>query len=218
MNKSLSTNRYRKQVAITVLFFFIIIAGWIYAPLGYIVPLCMVFGIGLGIAKGRIWCNYYCPRGSFFDTVGKSISPEAKIPAFFKSNPFRILVIAVMMGMMSIQILIRWPDFLSIGSFFVRLVTGVTFAGIILALLFHQRTWCSFCPVGSLSNWLGRKKYFLKIDSALCNECRLCARVCPIQIEPYKYKSEGINPVADKDCLRCGLCKDACPRNALTDN
>ena len=214
--KTLSGIRFKKQAVMAVLFLFIIIGGWIYPAIGYLVPLCMLLGIGFGITQGRKWCDFYCPRGSFFDTACKAISPQKKIPSILRTKTFRIFVLIVLAAMMSVQVVRRWPDFLNIGSFFIMLLTGVTIAGIILSLIFHQRTWCSFCPVGSLSSWFSRKTSSLKIDSSLCNECRICARVCPIQITPYKFKSEGLQPVEDRDCLKCGFCAAACPKNALT--
>jgi len=56
----------------------------------------------------------------------------------------------------------------------------------------------------------------LRIDSKLCTECKLCYKVCPIQIAPFKFKKRGIELIKDGDCLKCGLCVVACPKNALS--
>jgi|LSQX01.1.fsa_nt_gb polyferredoxin len=216
--KDLVKRRRQKQIIITVVFLLVIAGGWIYPAIGYLVPLCMLLGIFLGIFKGRIWCNYYCPRGSFFDVVGKPLSPQKKIPVFLRSFWFRVVILVLMILMMSMQISKRVPDFKNIGNFFVTLLTAVTLVGIVLSLIIHQRTWCSFCPVGSLSNWFCIKKPFLKIDSTKCVQCKLCAKVCPIQLKPYRFASEGINEVLEKDCLRCSLCVEVCPKDALIKN
>ncbi|MCK9266301.1 4Fe-4S binding protein [bacterium] len=216
--KDLVKRRRQKQIIITVVFLLVIAGGWIYPAIGYLVPLCMLLGIFLGIFKGRIWCNYYCPRGSFFDVAGKPLSPQKKIPVFLRSFWFRVVILVLMMLMMSLQISKRVPDFKNIGTFFVTLLTAVTLVGIVLSLIIHQRTWCSFCPVGSLSNWFCIKEPFLKIDSTKCVQCKLCAKVCPIQLKPYRFASEGINEVLEKDCLRCSLCVEVCPKDALIKN
>jgi len=116
--------------------------------------------------------------------------------------------------MMTIQIIKRWPDPYKIGMFFIILLTVTTILGLILSILIHQRTWCCFCPIGSMANWMGRGKYPLRIDSNLCNECKLCYKVCPIQVASFRFKENEV--VADGDCLKCGLCILNCPKKALS--
>lgn len=213
--KTLQKKRRIKQLAMTSLFLVVIIGGWRYPLLGYFIPLCMLLGISIGFFKGRIWCDWFCPRGSFFDVLIKPISPKKEIPKFFKCLPLRIGFLSFLMLMMTLQIIKRWPNPYKIGMFFVMLLTVTTILGIILALIFHQRTWCYFCPIGSMANWVGRKRYPLKIDSKLCIECQLCYKVCPLQVAPHVFKNEGARSVKDGDCLKCGLCVLACPTKAL---
>jgi len=123
--------------------------------------------------------------------------------------------LAFLMAMMVMQLIRRWPNPYSIGMFFVVLLTITTTLGIILTLVLHQRTWCSFCPIGTIANLMGRNRNPLKIDSELCTECTLCRKVCPVQVTPYDFKSQGTQTVKDGDCLKCGLCVSVCPRNAL---
>jgi ferredoxin-type protein NapH len=208
-------NRKNKQYLMALIFIGLLIAAWKYPVLGYFIPACMVLGIGLALFKGRKWCDWYCPRGSFADTLLKKISPGKKIPMLVKTTAFRVAVISFLMTVMIIQIIIRWPDPMAIGMFFVILLTITTFIGVILSVIFHQRTWCSFCPIGSISGWVGKNKGKNQLDSELCTSCTLCHKVCPVQIEPYKYKSEGIQGVTEGDCLNCDLCISACPKKAL---
>lgn len=213
--KTLQNRRRIKQFLMANLFLAVIIGGWHYPLLGYFIPLCMLLGVGIGFFKGRKWCDWLCPRGSFFDILIKPISPKKKIPMFFKSLSFRIGMLSFLMVMMTIQIIKRWPDPNKIGMFFVILLTITTILGIILALIFHQRTWCCFCPIGSMANWIGRSKFPLRLDSGLCTECKLCYKVCPIQIPPFKFKKDSVEIVKDGDCLKCRLCIAACPQKAL---
>lgn len=208
-------NRTIKQFLIALTFPIIVIGGWRYPLLGYFIPICMILGIGVGLWRGRKWCDWYCPRGSFFDTIVKYISPKKEIPKFFKGLPLRIGFLSFLMAMMIIQIIKRWPDPYKIGMFFVVLLSVTTILGLILAFVYHQRSWCCFCPIGSLGNWIGKGRYPLKIDSKLCTECKLCYKICPIQISPYSFKKENIEIVKDGDCLKCALCVSACPKKAL---
>lgn len=208
-------SRLRRQVLFALLFLAILGAGWFYPYLGFFIPACMVLGIGIALFRGRKWCDWFCPRGSFFDAFMKPVSPLKKIPGFFKGLPFRIGVITFLVGMMTVQIILRWPDPGRIGMFFIILLSITTVVGIILALVVHPRTWCSFCPIGSMNNWVDRQNYTLKIDRASCTECKLCAKVCPVQVVPYDFRQDGISPVTDRDCLRCGMCVSTCPKKAL---
>lgn len=196
-------------------FLAIIIAGWRYPVLGYFIPFCMVLGISFGLWRGRIWCDWLCPRGSFYDSLVSTISPKKEIPALFKNMFFRIGVIIVLMGLMTFNLVLRWPDVNKIGLFFVILLTVTTIAGIILALIFHHRSWCSFCPIGTMVNLVGGSRFPLKIDSGLCIDCKKCAQVCPLQIKPFVYKTAGVQLVKDPDCFKCNLCVAVCPEKAL---
>ena len=213
--KVLEKKRNRKLYFMAGIFLAVLIGGWFWPLLGYFIPLCMLLGIGIGVWRGRKWCDWYCPRGSFFDSLIKPISPKKEISLFFKGLPLRIGMLSFLMLMMTIQIIKRWPDPYKIGMFFVILLTVTTIVGLILALIFHQRTWCCFCPIGSMASWIGRRRYPLKIDFNLCTECELCYKACPIQVAPFKFKKDGLELVKDGDCLKCGLCVSTCPKKAL---
>ena len=214
--KVFQEKRKFKQYLMALVFIGILVVGWYYPLLGFFIPLCMLLGIGIGIFRGRKWCDWFCPRGSFYDALIKPISPKRDIPQFLKSMPFRLAILALLLAIMAVNVLVRWPSVNKIGMFFVIMLTVTTALGVILAIIFHPRTWCSFCPIGTLVNLVGKSKYPLKINSDLCVECKLCSKVCPIQIKPYKFKSEGIQIVRDGDCLKCNLCIYACPKKALT--
>jgi polyferredoxin len=211
-----AAKRRAKQYLSGIIFLFLLIAGWFFPLLGYFIPLCMLVGLAMGSAQGRKWCDWLCPRGSFYDSLMRMASPNKEIPLLFKTHPFRIAVLVFLMSVIIINLIIRWPDPYQIGRFFMLLLYATTTAGVILAINFHRRAWCSFCPIGSLINWTSRSGSTLKIDSQQCVECRLCTKVCPLQIKPYSFRSEGIRTVADRDCLRCGLCVAVCPKAALS--
>ena len=204
-----------KQFLTALIFIAILAFGWHYPLLGYFIPLCMLLGLGIGLFRGRKWCDWYCPRGSFYDALIKPISLKRDIPNLFKSMYFRVAVLSILLLVMTFNLAKRWPDPDKIGLFFVILITITTILGIVLAIVFHQRSWCLICPIGTIVNLIGRNKYPLKVNSDLCVECKLCAKVCPIQIKPYLYKREGIQIVKGDDCLKCGLCVAVCPKKAL---
>lgn len=214
--KAFAAGRRAKQGVMTVVFFVVLFGGWFVPLLGYFIPACMVLGIGIALFKGRKWCDWYCPRGSFLDSLVKKISPGREIPAVLRGRPVRISILVFLMTFLTFQIVQRWPDVFSIGKFFVILLTVTTAAGVILAVLFHQRTWCYLCPIGTMQNWVGAQKYPLFIDSGACTECSLCSRICPVQLKPVEFKGDGTQVVRNGDCLKCGTCVAACPKGALS--
>jgi len=213
----LATKKRRlKQLLITPVFFGVLVGGWFYPVLGFFIPLCMVMGLAIAGFRGRKWCDWFCPRGSFYDSCMAPLSPKKEIPRVLKNTPFRLGALAFLMTVMGVNLVLRWPSLNKIGLFFVTLLSVTTGLGIVLALLIHPRTWCTFCPIGTLINLTSKKKYPLRIDSNLCIDCRLCHEVCPVQISPYKFKKSGIAVVEDGDCLKCNLCVAVCPKKALS--
>ena len=195
----------------------ILIAGWWVPVLGYFIPVCMVAGVGVSLFKGRTWCDWLCPRGSSFDLLLSRVSRKRKIPALFRDMKFRILVMAVLMTVLATQLPKFWPSVDGMGRVFVVMLSITTMVGVILGVLTHHRSWCTFCPVGTLGNVLGRGKNALTITSK-CNECAACDRVCPVQVDRWQYRpgQEGAAVVPEWDCVKCGLCVETCPQKALS--
>jgi ferredoxin-type protein NapH len=209
--------RRSRQILFWWILPFILVAGWWFPVLGYFIPLCMVAGVGIAFFKGRYWCDWFCPRGSSFDLVLSRVSFKKKIPAFFRDMKFRIFVMAVLMTVLATQLPRHWPSVDGIGRVFVVMLSITTTVGVVLGILTHHRNWCSYCPVGTLGNVLGKGKAALTITSE-CNECTVCDKVCPIQINRWQYHpGQGETAVIPEwDCLKCGLCVEACPQKALS--
>ncbi len=214
--KVFQARRRIKQLAMSVVFAAVLVGGWFAPVLGYFIPLCMVLGVGIAFFKGRKWCDWYCPRGSFFDAVVQQISPQKTIPGFLKRWPVRAGMLAFLMALLGVQMVRLWPDFIAIGGFFVMLLTVTTTVGVILALVLHQRVWCYVCPIGTMQKIVGKGRRPLSIDSAGCTGCTLCARVCPVQVAPHTYRTDAVACVDNGDCLKCGTCTAQCPTKALS--
>lgn len=208
-------SRKVRQYTMGALFLVLLVAGWFFPLIGYFIPLCMVAGIGMASIRGRQWCNWYCPRGSFADSYMKVLSPQRSIPHWLRSLPLRIGVLCFLMAMLTFQIVRLWPDFYAIGKFFVVLLTVTTVVGVILAILFQQRAWCYICPIGSISSWVGKNRYQLRMDSENCVDCGACTKACPMELAPHQMKDKG-EMAFRGDCLKCGLCVATCSKKALS--
>lgn len=179
--------------------------------------ICMVAPIVVSLFKGRFWCGNLCPRGSFYDNLVTRISKNKKVPKFLKSKIFRAVMVIFVMTMFTTGIRNNWGDLYGIGMVFYRIIVVTTIVGVILSLFYNQRTWCHFCPMGTIASVISklrRSKNVLHI-SADCVTCKICEKKCPIGIVPYEYKE---NILSHPDCIQCGKCVSACPKNAIGYN
>lgn len=181
---------------------------------------------------GRYWCGNFCPHGSLFDRLIMPISLNKKIPKFLKSKPMIIGFFTFFMFNFSrkmIKVFSLWGTYSFIdklGLLFVNTYLMVLIVGGLLAIFVNPRTWCQFCPMGSLqklSHKLGTvlgvtKKTEKKITISnidKCVSCGKCAKVCPFQLAPYKSFSEK-NQFDDVDCIKCSTCVVNCPLKLLS--
>ena len=103
------------------------------------------------------------------------------------------------------------------GRVFWIIITVTTIVGIILSFIYAPRTWCSFCPMGSLSSWVtprrgklpeGYRRIF--VGDRCTTRCKLCSAVCPMQLKPYESKNDT-DGYLHPDCIKCGRCTAGCP-------
>ncbi|GAB6265818.1 MAG: 4Fe-4S binding protein [Methanothrix sp.] len=185
------------------------IGGIFYPKLGYI--LLLVFATLLIIApfRGRWFCGNLCPRGSFVDFWLAPLSRKLKIPPFLRSMWIRIPIFIALMGFMIYRLLGTQGVVDRIGMVFVTLCIITTSIAILFGVIIAPRTWCTFCPMGTLQRIMGGSKYQLKLDGDLCIDCKRCQKVCPMQLRVFELQDLP-------DCIKCGRCIDACPKDALS--
>ena len=188
--------------------------GWKYPLCGFSVPLVMLAGIIGGIFRGRYVCGNICPRGGFFDRILRWISRNRPIPNAIRNNTFRWTFFATMMGFMVYRVSMNPADIYHWGKVFWMMCVITTAIGVVFGILIHQRSWCAFCPMGTMQNALGGRKKHMRIDKDLCVECGSCEKACPFNLAIIIHKDTGV--IADPDCLKCSECIAACPKNALS--
>ncbi len=226
-NRTISTIR-KYAWTVTLL---IGVGGQFIPQLGLLVPLIMLALIVMSLFKGKYWCGNFCPHGSFFDRIILPYSRNQKIPKFLRSAPLIAAVLIFFMFNMGARLfnvfqnLEATPLHVQLGSIFANTYLMVLLAGGLLGLFINSRTWCQFCPMGTMETIfykLGKKlgiaqKYDEKVTIAhpdLCHSCAKCARVCPMQLKPYLEFSEN-NQLEDERCIRCYACVNNCPAGIL---
>jgi ferredoxin-type protein NapH len=184
------------------------ILGIWYPILGYFVLGVFATLLIISPFKGRWFCGNLCPRGSFNDFWLTKISRKKKIPKLFRNLWLRWFVVILLMGFMVFRIIQTQGFFLKIGMVFVTMCIITTAIAIFVGVFINPRTWCTFCPMGTIQRQLGGKQYPLKFDKDKCINCNLCNKVCPMHLT--------VNEISHKpDCIKCSRCIDVCPKKAL---
>jgi len=182
------------------------IGGLFYPVLGFALILCMLGPAVVALFRGRYWCGWICPRGAFADLVLSRVSPHRQAPAVLRRTWLRVALLAFLMTVLGVQLALAWGRVGGMGMAFVRILIVTTLAGVVMALIWHERAWCAVCPMGSLASWLARRKRPLQVSDA-CASCKACEKACPMQLAPHQG--------AGADCLKCESCIACCPKNAL---
>jgi NAD(P)H-flavin reductase/ferredoxin len=208
------------------------VGGQFYPLLGLLVPFIMAALIGMSLVKGRYWCGNYCPHGSFFDFLLLPVSRNKKIPALFTSKITVVLFFLFFMFNLTRKLVMVFsnagavPVLNRVGMVFSTTYLMVLVAGGLLAVLVNPRTWCQFCPMGSiqtLSYKLGKviglaetRDEKITVEHAdLCHSCGKCARVCPMQLAPFKEFNDENTQFQDERCIKCSTCVENCPAAIL---
>ena len=206
--------RRRVQWALAPIVFLVIALGWKYPYLGYTVPVVMILGMIGGLFRGRYVCGNLCPRGGFFDRIMPLASRVQAIPVILRNRVFRWLVFAALMGVMVWRASLDPANPEHWGRVFWLMCVVTTLIGVVLAFFFHPRTWCTFCPIGTVQAAVGGHRGQLRLNAATCRTCHLCEKVCPMNLPIVTHRTTGV--VNEPDCLRCSECVLACPAQSLT--
>lgn len=191
--------------------------GIFYPIIGLLALICMIAPVSFAIRRGRWWCGNACPRGNLYDRVLSRYSPHRPIPAFVRTRGFRTFMVLLIFTVFGVQMYHAWGDWNAAGRVFWNIIFITTVVGVILSFIYAPRTWCSFCPMGTLSSWVTPQAGHLPdnyrrviVGEGCTTRCKLCSAVCPMQLKPYESKNtdEGL---LHPDCLKCGRCAAGCP-------
>lgn len=221
-NRQFHRHLHVKGHALYLILIAYLIAGAFYPAIGTLALICMIAPVAFAVRKGRWWCGNACPRGNFYDRVISRYSPHRPIPRFVRTKGFRISMVIFIFAMFGIQMYFAWGDVHAMGRVFWTIILITTVVGIILGFIYAPRTWCSFCPMGTLSSWVTPRKGKLpagfpriKVAASCQMKCMSCSRVCPMQLTPYD--SRGLDEgYLHADCIKCGKCTIACPTKIMS--
>ena len=136
----------------------VVIGGFFYPMLGYLVLGAILFMLTLSIFKARFWCWNFCPRGSYLDLGLSKISRNKAMPRVFTKPWFRWTVFVLIMSSFMLQIIRTGGSIRAIGLVFVIMCAVSTVIATILGIITKHRAWCMICPMGLLQEKIGKAK------------------------------------------------------------
>lgn len=211
--------RYLPQKGFTLYWILLVylVVGYFYPVIGFLAVICMIAPVAFAVRKGRWWCGNACPRGNLYDRLLAKYSPHKPIPAFVRTKEFRIFMVMFIFTMFGIQMYRAWGDWGDMGRVFWTIILITTIVGVVLSFIYAPRTWCSFCPMGTLSAWvtpqgdrLPANYRRITVGEKCTTKCKLCSAVCPMQLKPYESRNDE-NGLLNPDCIKCGRCIKGCP-------
>jgi polyferredoxin len=134
----------------------IAIGGMFYPLLGLLMLPMMLALLAISYSKARYWCANMCPRGSFLDFVIRPVSGFGKGPGFLTSPAFRYAFMALFLALFLVRMFSAltefsgWAALEKVGFVFASVCLITTIAATVLGIFYSPRTWCTFCPMGTL--------------------------------------------------------------------
>lgn len=193
----------------------------------------------VGSIFGRFVCGWLCPFGLVQDLLNKiplfrkkKNLPGDRILRWMKYIVFIVFVILLPLTVLDIigqgspwfcklicpsGTLMAGIPLVSVNSG-LQSAIGMLFAWkicllalIILLSIKYYRPFCKYlCPLGAVYGLFNPIAFYrLTVDTKTCTECRICQKVCKMDIPVYKTPNSP-------ECIRCGDCQAKCPHGCIS--
>jgi len=203
-----------------------------YITTGMFVPRILISSLILSVGVmltvfifRRGFCGWICPFGTVQELLSK-ITKKKKLPKnidrYARYLKYLVLILILVFTAIMGELVFRGFDpfltFFHFGKGVLwnpepgHLVPFIITVVVLLLAVFIERFWCRYlCPLGAfmaIFTKLGITK--IQRNRRTCNNCKLCDKVCPVDIEVAKIKT-----LDDEECLNCNKCVDVCPKDSL---
>ncbi len=187
----------------------LILAGPVYRGHGLFMPILYSITV---LLVGPAWCSYLCYIGAWDDIASRwNTNKPHPIPKW-ATHTLRALLAMFIVGTAWLLRISNAPLPVAIG-----LALGFGFAGV--GIIVFVSTWmgrmfhCSVvCPIGLISNLVGRiSPWQIRIDQG-CTQCSRCSRACRYSALEENDLNQGRPGLT---CTLCGDCVAQCPNGLI---
>ncbi len=168
---------------------------------------------------GRAWCGWGCWHAMVFELLPwyKPNNPRKEYFGAFRYLHFFLSLALVIFVWFVLDI--RYELFASNQNIIWFITGNIIYYSLGIFLAFHMkdnRAFCKYaCPIPVLQKIFGRFAVLKpKIEDKKCNECGICQKNCPMDIDILSYKKRG-ERILSTECILCGQCFDSCPKKAI---
>lgn len=185
----------------------VIVGGPLYRGGGYFMPI--LFAATLLIV-GPAWCSHLCYIGAWDDALSRSRKRPGALPAWARHGRWFSLAFVVAAALLMRLLGVSTGIAAAVGGVF-----GV--AGVVVMLTASRRlgvmAHCTaYCPLGAVSNFLGRiSPWRVRMDAG-CSRCGACAQTCrygALEATDIECGRPGFS------CTLCGDCLASCCQNSI---
>jgi len=239
MNAQLATRqRIRKALIIVSLLLFPVIMNYFSpyviidgATQGIVNGSLIVFDLQflLALFVGRLWCGWACPAAGLGEVCApinnKRANPKLRWIKWFIWVPWLTLIVVMAIragGYHEVNFFHLTESGISVDRpedyFIYYTVIGIF---VILSVTLGRRAGCHticwmapFMILGrKLRNAVNWPALRLKTETEQCINCKKCTQNCPMSLDVNGLVQQGA--IEHSECMLCGTCVDACPKDVI---
>ncbi len=164
------------------------------------------------ILAGAAWCSYFCYIGALDHNLSKfSRGKKTEIPVWASVW----LRLGIILLVATSALIMRYAGVQTLHAVIAGFIFGII--GILVMFLFSRKTGLmihctTYCPIGLISNTLGKINPWRIRISDDCIQCGICSASCKygaLSEKDLKNKKPGLT------CTLCGDCLPNCPRENI---
>lgn len=188
----------------------------------------------VGLVAGRAACAFLCPFGLLQELLHKIPSPKLHLPRLFRFVKYAVLLVFVLVFPVAdtnfagsgdpafctyicpagtleggIPLILTHPELRAALGLLFSVKSAILLAVLVMSV-FVSRFFCRcLCPLGAVYGLMNKISLTrLSVDQARCTHCGVCARICPMGLDPVRESRSA-------ECIRCFECVASCPGEAV---
>lgn len=188
----------------------------------------------VGLVAGRAACAFLCPFGLLQELLHKIPSPKLHLPRLFRFVKYAVLLVFVLVlpaadtnfagsgdpafctyicpaGTLEggIPLILTHPELRAALGLLFSVKSAILLAVLVMSVSVSRFFCRCLCPLGAVYGLMNKISLTrLSVDQARCTHCGVCARICPMGLDPVRESRSA-------ECIRCFACVASCPGEAV---